>query len=79
MTDKKPVEVVPDNNPETPEDTTVVARFNRKKVVKALGVATGVVAGLALYGAAMKRRGKEEFIEDVRTANGDDADESAAS
>lgn len=79
MNAQNPVTVVPDNNPDTPEDTVVTARFNRKKLVKYVGIATGAVAGLALFGSAMKKSGKKEFIEDVRTANGDDVDETPAS
>lgn len=79
MNAPNPVTVTPENNPGTPEDTVVPARFNRKKLAKVAGTATAVVAALALFGSAMKKSGKKEFIEDVRTANGDVDDEITAS
>jgi hypothetical protein len=73
-TDNNPVTVVQDTNPDTPHDTVVTARFSRKRIGQALGTAFAVVAGLAIFGSAMKERGKNEFIDDVRTA-ADDTDE----
>lgn len=68
MTDPNPVDVHPD--PADPEKTVVKTKFsfNRQKVARALGIALAIAAGLAVFGGAMKERGKDEFIEDVRTA-----------
>lgn len=79
MSESQPIEVVTELSSDTEKDTTLVARFNRKKVAKIAGTATAVVGALALFGAAMKRRGKEEFIDDVGRANGDVPDETLES
>lgn len=66
MTNDKPVTVVTETDPTTPEDTVVTARFNRKKIVQIVGAATAAVAALTAFGAAMKVRGQAELIRDLR-------------
>ena len=80
MTDSnKPAEVHVVTDVGNPDETVVTTRFNRKKIAKIGATAAAVVTGLAFFGAAMKKRGRDEFIEDVHTANGEDSDETAAS
>lgn len=63
MTDNNPVTVVTDTDPGTPEDTVVTARFNRKKIARIAGTATAVLGGLAVFGAVMKSRGRNEVLD----------------
>jgi hypothetical protein len=63
MTENNPVHVVKETDPTTPEDTVVTARFNRKKIARIAGTATAVLGGLAVFGAVMKARGRNEVLD----------------
>lgn len=64
----------------TPDETVVTARFSRKKVVQTLAAAAAVGGAVLVIFGAGKKKGKNDFIDDVQAMSPvDDTDESDAS